>query len=62
MDRFINNYMTNKSFGKTPPMRMRPTTFRKETETILRDMAYVLKLTGQIKNQILDKKEETAAV
>jgi len=62
MDRSINNFLANKSFKKTQPMRMATKTFRNETTAILRDMAYVLKLTGQIKKQILDKKEEVVAV
>jgi hypothetical protein len=57
-----HNSRADKIDTKTNPLHRPGRQLRQEAETMLRDMAYVLQLTGQIKEQILREQEECATV
>jgi hypothetical protein len=56
------DHCTGEGVIKTSPPRRPGQQLRMETETMLRDMAYVLRLTHQVKKQILHEQEESATV
>ena len=61
MNRIFNNNTTREP-RTTNPLHRPAKQLRLETEAALRDMAFVLQLTRQIKDEILAEQEESVEV
>jgi len=52
--------ITKMTCTKTNPLHRPGKQLRAETESVLRDMAYVLNLTRRVKEQMVEEKQEAA--
>jgi hypothetical protein len=57
MNRPIFHRRPDETFVSVNPLHRPARQLRQETESMLRDMAYVLELTRRVKGQLLEEKE-----
>jgi len=62
MNRIFNNNSASVPSINNNPMHRPGRQLRQETETMLRDLAYVLQLTRRVKEEILEEREEVVGV